>query len=119
MARVEMGPDLGQQHRELPVKTGLGKVVWETAQAADVLGLRLPELRCGKKAVRPHHGRIRVSEFSSHRGLRSVLTDPKTPQNKRDAGLSHNIPESVSHCSLVMIYVVLKNAISVAAVSTR
>jgi hypothetical protein len=36
---------------ELPVKTGLGKIIWETAQAADVLGKRLPELRCGKKAV--------------------------------------------------------------------
>ncbi len=36
---------------ELPVKTGLGKVIWETAQAADVLGKRLPELRCGTKAV--------------------------------------------------------------------
>ena len=36
---------------ELPVKTGLGKVIWETAQAADVLGSRLPELRCGKKAI--------------------------------------------------------------------
>ena len=36
---------------ELPVKTGLGKVIWETAQAADVLGKRLPELRCGKKAI--------------------------------------------------------------------
>jgi hypothetical protein len=36
---------------ELPVKTGLGKVIWESAQAADVLGKRLPELRCGRKAV--------------------------------------------------------------------
>ncbi len=36
---------------ELPVKTGLGKVIWETAQAADILGNRLPELRCGKKAI--------------------------------------------------------------------
>ncbi len=36
---------------ELPVKTGLGKVIWETAQAADVLGKRLPELRCGTKSV--------------------------------------------------------------------
>jgi hypothetical protein len=36
---------------ELPVKTGLGKVIWETAQAADALGNRLPELRCGRKAV--------------------------------------------------------------------
>ena len=36
---------------ELPVKTGLGKIVWETAQAADALGKRLPELRCGRRAV--------------------------------------------------------------------
>jgi hypothetical protein len=36
---------------EVPVKTGLGKLCWETAQAADVLGKRLPELRCGRKAV--------------------------------------------------------------------
>jgi hypothetical protein len=36
---------------EVPVKTGLGKIIWETAQAADVLGKRLPELRCGRKAV--------------------------------------------------------------------
>jgi len=33
---------------ELPVKTGLGKIVWETAQAADALGKRLPELRAGR-----------------------------------------------------------------------
>ncbi len=36
---------------EVPVKTGLGKVIWESAQAADALGKRLPELRCGRKAV--------------------------------------------------------------------
>ena len=36
---------------EVPVKTGLGKIIWECAQAADVLGKRLPELRCGRKAV--------------------------------------------------------------------
>ncbi len=36
---------------ELPVKTGLGKIIWETAQAADVLGKRLPELRCGRRAI--------------------------------------------------------------------
>jgi hypothetical protein len=36
---------------ELPVKTGLGKVIWESAQAADALGKRLPELRCGRKSV--------------------------------------------------------------------
>ena len=36
---------------EVPVKTGLGKIVWETAQIADAFGRRLPELRCGRKAV--------------------------------------------------------------------
>jgi len=36
---------------EVPVKTGLGKVIWEAAQAADEFGKRLPELRCGRKAV--------------------------------------------------------------------
>jgi hypothetical protein len=36
---------------ELPVKTGLGKVIWETAQAADEFGKRLPELRCGRRAL--------------------------------------------------------------------
>ena len=36
---------------ELPVKTGLGKIIWETAQAADRLGKRLPELRCGTRSV--------------------------------------------------------------------
>jgi hypothetical protein len=36
---------------EVPVKTGLGKLCWESAQAADALGKRLPELRCGRKAV--------------------------------------------------------------------
>ena len=36
---------------EVPVKTGLGKIVWDCAQTADALGKRLPELRCGRKAV--------------------------------------------------------------------
>lgn len=36
---------------ELPVKTGLGKIIWETAKAADELGRRLPELRCGRQGV--------------------------------------------------------------------
>ena len=36
---------------ELPVKTGLGKIIWESAQAADEFGKRLPELRCGRKAA--------------------------------------------------------------------
>jgi hypothetical protein len=37
---------------EIPVKTGLGKIVWEAAQSADALGRRLPELRCGRKVAR-------------------------------------------------------------------
>jgi hypothetical protein len=36
---------------EVPVKTGLGKIIWEGAKAADELGKRLPELRCGKRAA--------------------------------------------------------------------
>ncbi len=36
---------------ELPVKTGFGKIIWETAQAADEFGKRLPELRCGRRSV--------------------------------------------------------------------
>jgi hypothetical protein len=36
---------------EVPVKTGLGKVIWESALAADEFGKRLPELRCGRRAI--------------------------------------------------------------------
>ena len=36
---------------ELPVKTGLGRIIWEIAEAADKLGRRLPELRCGTRSV--------------------------------------------------------------------
>ena len=36
---------------ELPVKTGLGKIVWDDAQSADQLGRRLPELRCGRRSA--------------------------------------------------------------------
>jgi len=36
---------------EVPVKTGLGKICWEVAQIADAFGKRLPELRCGRRAV--------------------------------------------------------------------
>jgi hypothetical protein len=36
---------------EVPVKTGLGKVIWECARAADEFGKRLPELRCGTRAA--------------------------------------------------------------------
>ena len=36
---------------EVPVKTGLGQIVWQTAQNADAFGKRLPELRCGRRSV--------------------------------------------------------------------
>jgi len=36
---------------EVPVKTGLGKIVWDGAQAADILGRRLPELRGGRRSI--------------------------------------------------------------------
>lgn len=36
---------------ELPVKTGFGRIIWEMAEAADKLGKRLPELRCGTRSV--------------------------------------------------------------------
>ena len=44
---------------EIPVKTGLGKIIWEGAQAADEFGKRLPELRCGRKVTE-------ASEASNH-----------------------------------------------------
>jgi len=36
---------------EMPVKTGFGKIIWESAKAADELGKRLPELRCGRRSA--------------------------------------------------------------------
>lgn len=60
---------------EIPVKTGLGKVIWETAQAADVLGKRLPELRCGRKAAE-------ASEVSNDgfAGFVQAVAEPETPE---------------------------------------
>jgi len=59
---------------EIPVKTGLGKVIWESATAADALGKRLPELRCGRKSVSasesPNQG---FAEFVS------AVTEPERP----------------------------------------
>jgi hypothetical protein len=59
---------------EVPVKTGLGKVIWETAQNADTLGKRLPELRCGRKAVE-------ASESSNEgfAGFVQQVCEPETP----------------------------------------
>lgn len=59
---------------ELPVKTGLGKVIWDTAQAADVLGKRLPELRCGTKAV--HASESANDAFAS---LVNAIAEPERP----------------------------------------
>jgi hypothetical protein len=60
---------------ELPVKTGLGKIIWETAQAADALGRRLPELRCGRKAVEasesPNDGFAKVVQ---------AISEPESPE---------------------------------------
>ena len=68
---------------EVPVKTGLGKVIWECAQAADALGKRLPELRCGRRAVAasesPNQGFARV-----RRGARRAR-DARTSDD-REAG---------------------------------
>jgi len=59
---------------EVPVKTGLGKICWETAQAADALGKRLPELRCGRKAVQ-------ASEASNagFAGMIQEISEPERP----------------------------------------
>lgn len=60
---------------ELPVKTGLGKIVWETAQAADALGKRLPELRAGRNlktaSEAPNHG---FAEFIK------AVAEPEDPE---------------------------------------
>jgi hypothetical protein len=60
---------------EVPVKTGLGKITWETAQAADALGRRLPELRCGRKAV--------AASESPNQGFASfvqAVAEPESPE---------------------------------------
>jgi len=59
---------------EIPVKTGLGKVIWQTAQAADEFGKRLPELRCGRKA-------LEASEASNSAfvDLIQAIAEPESP----------------------------------------
>ena len=59
---------------EVPVKTGLGKIVWETAQAADALGKRLPELRCGRKAVEASE-----SPNDGFAGFVQAIAEPESP----------------------------------------
>ncbi len=56
---------------EVPVKTGLGKVIWEGAKAADEFGKRLQELRCGRKAV--------ASSESSNAEFAALINEISTP----------------------------------------
>ena len=56
---------------ELPAKTGLGKIIWDCAQSADALGRRLPELRCGRKAV--------AASESSNEGFAGFIRDLSEP----------------------------------------
>ncbi|MCZ6465647.1 MAG: hypothetical protein O7A09_15055 [Proteobacteria bacterium] len=59
---------------EIPVKTGIAKITWESAQAADTLGKRLPELRCGRKQVE-------ASEVANEgfAGFVQAVTEPEDP----------------------------------------
>jgi hypothetical protein len=59
---------------EVPVKTGLGKVCWEVAQIADVFGKRLPELRCGRRAIEASE-----SPNSAFAGFIEEVCGPETP----------------------------------------
>jgi hypothetical protein len=59
---------------EIPVKTGLGKIIWECAQAADALGKRLPELRCGRKSVAASE-----SPNQGFAGFVAAVTEPERP----------------------------------------
>jgi hypothetical protein len=59
---------------EVPVKTGLGKIVWDCAQSADAFGRRLPELRCGRKAVEASE-----ASNSGFAAFVHALAEPETP----------------------------------------
>ena len=59
---------------EVPVKTGLGKVIWETARAADELGKRLPELRCGRASAATSE-----SANQSFADFIQSVAEPETP----------------------------------------
>ena len=59
---------------EVPVKTGLGKIVWDCAQSADALGKRLPELRCGRKAAQASE-----APNSGFAAFVQALSEPEMP----------------------------------------
>jgi len=58
---------------ELPVKTGLGKIIWDDAQSADQLGRRLPELRCGQRSAE-------TSE-SANEGFAALIQEVSAPES--------------------------------------
>jgi len=58
---------------ELPVKTGLGKIIWDDAQSADQLGRRLPELRCGKRSM--------MTSEPSNEGFAAVIQEVAAPES--------------------------------------
>jgi len=58
---------------ELPVKTGLGKIVWDDAQSADEFGQRLPELRCGKRSV--------TASEAANDGFAALIQEVSAPES--------------------------------------
>ena len=58
---------------ELPVKTGLGKIIWDDAKSADELGHRLPELRCGKRSV--------TSSEAANDGFAALIQEVAAPES--------------------------------------
>jgi len=61
---------------EVPVKTGLGKIVWEAAQAADALGKRLPELRAGRN--------LQVASESPNQGFADFVHAVAAPEEPEE-----------------------------------
>jgi hypothetical protein len=57
------------------VKTGLGRIIWECAQAADELGRRLPELRCGRRSVEAAE-----SPNAGFAGFVRATAEPEAPE---------------------------------------
>ncbi len=58
---------------EIPVKTGMGKIVWETAQMADALGKRLPELRAGRN--------VNTASEAANQGFADVIQAVAEPED--------------------------------------
>jgi len=61
---------------EVPVKTGLGKIAWECAQAADALGKRLPELRAGRN--------LNVASESANEGFAQFMQAVAAPEEPEE-----------------------------------